>query len=269
MEFMSDFALPLPVIVIAELLGVPPEDQSTFHAWSNKFITSIDAVRASEDSRKESQQAVASLAGYFADLIRLRREQPRGDLISALIQARDSQDRLSEDELIAMCMLLLIAGHETTVNLLGNGLLTLLNHPEQLFRLKGDPGLLPSAIEEMLRFESPVQRATFRITKEAIEIGGTTIEKNQQISAVIGAANRDPDQFLHAEEFDIARQPNRHLAFGLGIHFCLGAPLARTEARIGFERLLEQFPDLHLASETPRWNPNTFFRGLTILPVVF
>jgi cytochrome P450 len=269
MEFMADFALPLPVIVIAELLGVPPDERDTFHAWSNQMVTNIDAVRASEDREKTAEAAAMALGQYFADLVRRRREQPRDDLISALTQAHDAQDRLNENELLAMCMLLLIAGHETTVNLLGNGLWTLLNHPDQLAQLKSQPDLLPSAIEEMLRFESPVQRATFRLAIEAIEIGGAAIEKGQQVSAVIGAANRDAEQFPQPDTFDIARQPNRHVAFGLGIHFCLGAPLARAEARIGFARLLERFPNLRLVNPAPDWNANTFFRGLKTLPVAF
>lgn len=269
MEFMSGFALPLPVIVIAELLGVPPEDRDRFHAWSNRMVTGIDAVRQTEADVKATEEASIALSQYFADLVRQRRAQPRDDLISALITARDAHDRLSEDELIAMCMLLLIAGHETTVNLLGNGLLALLRHPVELARLKARPELIPTAVEEMLRYESPVQRATFRLTTGRIEIGGATIEQGQQVSAVIGAANRDPDQFPRPDVFDATRQPNRHLAFGLGIHFCLGAPLARTEARIGFTRLLSQLPGVRLVDETPDWSPNTFFRGLRTLPVVF
>ncbi|MGQ0604779.1 MAG: cytochrome P450, partial [Anaerolineales bacterium] len=269
MEFMADFALPLPVIVIAELLGVPPEERDTFHAWSNAMVTGIDATRRSETGVQKSEEAARALAGYFAALVQRRREQPRDDLLSALIAARDAQDKLSENELLAMCMLLLIAGHETTVNLIGNGLLTLLRHPEQLERLKTHPELLPSAIEEMLRFESPVQRATFRLTTGGLHIGEATVEAGQQVSAVLGAANRDPDQFPQPDTFDIARQPNRHLAFGLGLHFCLGAPLARAEARIGFARLFEQLPRLQRANETPDWNPNTFFRGLKTLPVTF
>jgi cytochrome P450 len=269
MEFMADFALPLPVTVIAELLGVPPEDQETFHAWSNQMVTGFDAVRRSEATVKQSEGATLALGHYFADLVHRRRQQPRDDLISALTLARDAQDRLTEDELLAMCMLLLIAGHETTVNLLGNGLLALLQHPDQLALIKSRPDLLPLAVEEMLRFESPVQRATFRVTTKSFEIGHTTIEQGQQVSAVIGAANRDPDQFPQPDTFDMMRQPNRHLAFGLGMHFCLGAPLARTEARIGFARLLAQLPNLQLVSQTPDWSTNTFFRGLRRLPVTF
>lgn len=269
LEFMADFALPLPVIVIAELLGVPPEERDTFHVWSNQMVTGVDAMRASAANTQKSMEAAQALGHYFADLVRRRRAQPQDDLISALTQAHDAQDRLTENELLAMCMLLLIAGHETTVNLLGNGLLTLLRHPDQLALLKRQPEWLPSAIEEMLRFESPVQRATFRLTTQAVDIGQATIQQGQQVSAVIGAANRDPEVFPQPDTFDITRQPNRHLAFGLGLHFCLGAPLARTEARLGFGRLLEQFPNLRLVDPLPDWNANTFFRGLRRLPVAF
>jgi cytochrome P450 len=269
MDFMADFALPLPVIVIAELLGVPPEDRGTFRAWSNQIVTGVDAVRASQQNAQKQEEALMALAGYFTDLIHQRREQPREDLISAMIQARDAQDRLSEEELLGTCILLLIAGHETTVNLLGNGLLTLLHHPDQLALLQRHLEEMPSAVEEMLRFESPVQRATFRVTTSAIEIGGQTLEKGQQVSAVIGAANRDPAQFPEPDRFDVTRHPNRHLAFGLGIHFCLGAPLARTEARYGFIRLLQVLPTLRLVNEVPDWAPNTFFRGLRSLPLAF
>ncbi len=269
MDFMADFALPLPVIVIAELLGVPPEDREMFRAWSNQIVTGVDAVRASQEIVQKQEEALMALADYFTDLIRQRREQPREDLISAMIQARDAQDRLSEEELLGTCILLLIAGHETTVNLLGNGLLTLLPHPDQLALLRRRPEEITSAVEEMLRFESPVQRATFRVTTSAIEIGGTTLEKGQQVSAVIGAANRDPAQFPDPDRFDVTRHPNRHLAFGLGIHFCLGAPLARAEARMGFIHLLQKLPTLRLVNEVPDWGPNTFFRGLRSLPLDF
>jgi cytochrome P450 len=180
MDFMADFALPLPVIVIADLLGVPPEDRETFRSWSNQIVTGVDAVRASQQNAQKQEEALMALAGYFTHLIRQRREQPRQDLISAMIQARDAQDRLSEEELLGTCILLLIAGHETTVNLLGNGLLTLLHHPDQLALLRRHPEEMPSAVEEMLRFESPVQRATFRVTTSAIEIGGQTLEKDSR-----------------------------------------------------------------------------------------
>jgi pimeloyl-[acyl-carrier protein] synthase len=261
-DFMTAYALPLPLIVIAELLGVPIADRARFHAWSNAVVSEA----SSTEEPLTWQDATTALTSYFADLIQERRRHPQADLISGLIQAGDAGDRLSEQELIGTCILLLIAGHETTVNLLGNGLLTLLRHPDQLALLRAHPELMPSAVEEMLRFESPVQRATFRIVTDDFAISGGTLHRGQEINVFLGAANRDPQQFPEPDCFDIRRQPNRHIAFGLGIHFCLGAPLARAEARIGFEQLLQALPDLQLAGE-PVWNQNTFIRGLRVLPI--
>jgi cytochrome P450 len=267
MDFMADFAIPLPIIVIAELLGVPSEDRTTFRAWTNDLMRSTDAVNQNEESRQKGEQAGLSLIQYFSQIVQQRREQPREDLISGLVLARDGSDRLSEREMLEMCQLLLIAGHETTVNLLGNGLLALLQHPDQYDRLRAQPELLESAIEEMLRYDSPVQRSTGRFTTDPVEICGQVIEPGQQLSGVIGAANRDPDQFPDPDRFDITRSPNRHLAFGRGIHFCLGAPLARIEARLAFGLILSTFPRLELAVDEPEWSGNTFLRGLNALPV--
>jgi cytochrome P450 len=267
MDFMSDFAVPLPIIVIAELLGVPQEDWAAFRAWSNDLARSFDAVNQTEEIRKKGEESGRMLIGYLSDLVRQRREQPRADLITGLVQARDGGDRLSEEELLEMCQLILIAGHETTVNLLGNGMLALLQNPDQAERLRQQPELLESAVEEMLRYESPVQRGTIRFTLAPLEVAGQVIESGQQISAVIGSANRDPDQFPDPDRFDIARQPNRHLAFGRGIHFCLGAPLARTEARLAFDLLVHGFPALEMVDEKADWSSNTFLRGLNSLRV--
>jgi pimeloyl-[acyl-carrier protein] synthase len=267
MDFMADFAIPLPIIVIAELLGVPPEDRIEFRVWTNDIIRGIDAIQRSDEIQKKGEESGQKLVEYFMDLIQKRRSQPKSDLLSALVHARDGSDRLSEEELIGMCQLLLIAGHETTVNLLGNGLLALLNHPDQFDLLKSRPVYLESAIEEMLRYDSPVQRGTVRFTLEPIEIAGKIIEAGQQVSAVLGAANRDPAQFPDPDRFDITRSPNRHLAFGRGIHFCLGAPLARTEARLAFRHILEHAPNLELMDDKPLWSGNTFLRGLISLPV--
>lgn len=269
MDFIADFAISLPAIVIAELLGVPPEDRDKFHDWSEKVARgTVDELRT-ETAAKEGDEAGMALAYYFSDLFDLRRRQPAADLVSAFIAARDDQDRLTEIELMAMCMGLLIAGHTTTANLLGNGMLTLLRHPAQLALLQRQPDLMPSAVEEMLRYESPIQRATFRMTKVPVEIGGTMVPEGQQVSAVIGAANRDPEVFAEPESFEITRHPNRHVAFGFGAHFCFGAPLARAQARLGFSRLLERLPNLRLANQTPQWGMTTFFRGLDALPVTF
>ncbi len=267
-DFIRDFALPFPVIVIAEMLGVPHEDQHRVHAWSNQLIAAADSVKASEQSYQEEANAKQELYDYFSELIAVRSKRPQEDILSALIQARDSGDRLNDEELIGSCILLLVAGHETTVNLLGNGLYTLLKHPEQKRLLKERPDLMGSAIEEMLRFESPVQRGTFRFAKEKMEFGGNVFEAGEIMSAVLGAANRDPDQFPDPDRFDISRIPNRHLAFGLGMHFCLGASLARTEARIGFQRLFERFPEIVPVDENPDWNSNSLFRGLKRLRIL-
>ena len=269
MDLIADYAMPLPIIVIAEMLGVPADDRDIFRAWSNDLITGTDMVRGTDERRRKQGEAIVALMGYFGRLIAERRGSPREDIISAMIEAHDEGGRMTEEELLGTCILLLIAGHETTVNLFGNGLLSLLRNPDQLALLKERPELLPSAVEEMLRFESPVQRGTFRVAIGNIEIGGMTLGPGEQISAGLAAANRDPDQFPDADRFDITRSPNRHLAFGLGIHFCLGSALARTEARIGFGRLLERLPNLCLASDTPEWNPNTLIRGLQRLPLTF
>lgn len=268
MDFMPGFAVPLPVIVVCELLGVPAEERDEFREWSVDFMRGIDAATTNDEARQRQERATQSLFQYFQALIAQRRQARRDDLISAMIQARDEGDRLNEEELLAMCMLLLIAGHETTVNLLGNGLLALLRHPEQMELLRRQPELVESAVEEMLRFESPVQRATFRIATAPLTIAGQEIAPGQQVSAVIGAANRDAGIFAEPERFDVRRQPNRHLAFGLGIHFCLGAPLSRTEGRIAFKHLLGEFQGLRLANgEAADWNRNTFMRGLLSLPL--
>jgi cytochrome P450 len=266
-DFMADFAIPLPVIVIAELLGVPVEDRASFRAWSDVIVEGGDGAATPEEHAARYRAAMASLTDYFARTAGERRERRRDDLISGLIDARDRDDRLSEDELVGTCILLLVAGHETTVNLLGNGLLSLLRHPEQLALLREHPELIPGAVEEMLRFESPVQQSTFRVTVEGIEIGDVRIGDGQQVIALLGAANRDPARFPHPDTFDVARELNRHLAFGSGIHFCLGAPLARAEARIAFSRLLDAFPEIRLLDAEPAWGANSFLRGLTSLPI--
>jgi cytochrome P450 len=266
-DFISDFALPLPVTVIAEMLGVPHEDRDRFHTWSNQVISAVDIIKTTEEDLQNQRTAMLALTGYFKELIEQRRAEPQQDIISGLIAAHDAGDRLTEEEMLGTCILLLIAGHETTVNLLGNGLYTLLSHPDQLALVRSRSELIPSAIEEMLRYESPVQRGTFRITTEVVEFNGITLQAGQQVSAALGAANRDPHQFPDPDRFDVTRTPNRHLGFGLGIHFCLGAALARTEARIGFTRLLERLPNLHLVDPTPQWHSSSLLRGLKTLPV--
>lgn len=269
MDFVTAIAQPLPVIVIAELLGVPPEDRHEFQAWSNTVITGGDGARRTAERGKQSNAAILALDHYFRKLIEQRRREPRNDLISALIAARDVEERLNEEELLSTCRLLLIAGFETTVNLLSNGLLALLQHPEQRMLLQANPALVGSAVEEMLRYYSPVQRATYRGATETFMIGDKQIQPGEAVSAIIGAANRDPAVFPDPNRFDITRTPNPHLGFGLGIHFCLGAPLARLEGRVAFTTLLERLPGLQLLKQEPDWSSNTFIRGLRSLAVEF
>jgi cytochrome P450 len=260
-EFMSEFAIPLPVMVIADLLGIPAEDQRRLHQFSNQAMVPIENITPEENDRR-FREGYQGLIDYFEYLVKLRRAKPGDDLVSAMIQAGDGNtgDRLTPTELVGSCMLLLIAGHETTVNLLGNGLRTLFIHPEEMARLRARPELVPAAIEEMLRYESPVQNSTFRVTTRPYTVGGVTIPPEKILVVMIGAANRDPAQFPDPDRFDITREPNRHLGFGLGIHFCLGAPLARTEARIAFTCLLEHLPRLRLVEA--QWTAGTFMRGL-------
>jgi cytochrome P450 len=262
-DLVSDFAFPLPVTVICELLGVPPGDRADFGAWTGTVLSSTSPPAA-------VQAAADAMIGYFTSLIASRRERPADDMISALIQARDSHDRLSEHELTSMLFLLLVAGHETTVNLIASGVLALLTHPPELARLRADPSLLPAAVEELLRFTSPVNHATFRFTGCPVAVGNVLIPEGQTVVAAIASANRDPARFGSPEELDLCRDSGGHLAFGHGIHYCLGAPLARLEAVIAFGSLLSRFGGLALAvpEESLRWRESSLIRGLESLPVL-
>jgi cytochrome P450 len=264
LDFMRDVASWLPAVVIAEMLGVPPEDREQFRAWSNDILTGNDATAPSGPRQRA---AAGALATYFARLIQRRQRRGSGqDLLGALLERCDVDGSLTVAELIALCMLLLVAGHETTVNLFGNGMLLLMTHPEQCTLLRERPELMKSAVEEMLRFESPVQRATFRAATADLVLGGVTVRRGDQLSAVLGAANRDPAQFPDAHRFDVTRQPNRHLAFGLGAHFCIGPALSRLEAVVAFEIILDTFPNLRLAQSQADWNADaTAVRGLRTL----
>ena len=267
MDVITDLAYPLPVVIICELLGVPAADHVTFQRWSRELAGSIDPqpLRTPEQEAR-IHTAAEAFAEYFADLIARRRQHPRDDLLSALIVAEEAGDRLSEPELLATAMFLLIAGHETTVNLVGNGTLALLRHRDQLDRLRDDPFLDRNAIEELLRFDSPVM-ITQRITLEEYEIGGVTIPARQQIIPLLGAANRDPEAFPDPDRLDLGRDAAaRHLAFGGGHHFCLGAALARLEGQVAIGTLVRRFPELELAGEPVRRETFTL-RGLEHLPV--
>jgi pimeloyl-[acyl-carrier protein] synthase len=270
MDLIEEFAYPIPVNVICEMLGVPVEDHERFKGWSLDIARGLDSILLPPDSEvpKRSVASRNALANYFRELIATRRAAPRADLLSGLIAAEEAGDKLSENELLATCILLLIAGHETTVNLIGNGTLALLRHPDQLRRLRDNPALIGSAVEELLRFDGPVQR-TARIPSEDVVIDGRKIAKGEMVMPFIGAADRDPAQFTDPDRLDIGRTDNRHIAFGWGIHFCLGAPLARIEGQIAINTLVQRFPRLALASETPEFRESLTLRGLKSLPVKF
>ncbi|MGH3802626.1 MAG: cytochrome P450 family protein, partial [Pseudonocardiaceae bacterium] len=256
-------AYPLPLTVICELLGVPTERRTEFREWSPFVVT---GVLAGPDTYVA---AITAMVSYLRKLIDTKRAAPANDLLSALVAVRDGEDRLSEDELISMVVLLLVAGHETTVNLIGNGMLALLTHPEQLALLRAQPDRLPAAVEELLRFDGPLQVATARWTAEPVEIGGVTIPAGEIVLPGLLAANRDLACTAVPDALDITRIDNPHLAFGHGIHHCLGAPLARLEGRIALGSLLTRFPRLRLAvpAEQLTWRPGVLMNGLTALPV--
>ena len=270
MDLIEEFAYPIPVNVICEMLGVPVEDHERFKGWSLDIARGLDSVWLPPESEipKRSGAARHAIGDYMRGLIAERRASPRGDLLSALIAAEEAGDKLSEDELSATCILLLIAGHETTVNLIGNGTLALLRHPEELRRLRETPGLITSAVEELLRYDGPVQR-TARITSTEVTIGGRTIPRGEMVMPFIGAADRDPAQFPDPDRLDLGRADNRHIAFGWGIHFCLGAPLARVEGQIAIDTLVRRLPRLALVGDEPEHRQSLTLRGLTALPVTF
>jgi cytochrome P450 PksS len=267
MDLIADVALPLPVEIISRMLGVPANERHKFHHWSGAVISS----QSSKFGAFKAMPSVVLFLRYIRRLVRLRRENPQDDLTSALVQAKEAGDRLSEDEMVAMIFLLLIAGHETTVNLIGNGTLALLTHPEQMDKLRADPLLTSSAVEELLRFDGPVEMATERYALGPVEFSGVVIPAGALVYIVIASANRDERQFERAYELDITRINNRHLSFGQGIHFCLGAPLARLEATIAFTALLRHMPRLRMACryEDIRWKPGLVLRGIKALPVEF
>ena len=270
MDLIGDFAYPLPVIVICEMLGVPDDERERFRDWTVHIARALDAIALPTEPGVVERGLAArhALADYFRGLIAERRRQPRADLLSELIAAEEQGDRLTEGELMATILLLFVAGHETTVNLIGNGTLALLRNPDQLRRLRADLSLLPGAVEELLRYEGPVQR-TGRTCSTEVQIGGRTIPENSAVLGIIGAANRDPAVFSDPDRLDVTRGENRHLAFGWGIHFCLGASLARLEAQIAFGALLRRLPGLALATSTPEWRLASALRGLVALPVTF
>ena len=267
MELIADLAYPLPVTVIAEMLGIPEADRDRFHEWSDALARSLDMT----DDPAVYQRAAAAAAvftGYLRELANRRRVAPGPDLLSALVQVEEAGEQLTEAELYATCALLLVAGHETTINLIGNGVLALLRHPEQMALLQRNPALVKSAVEELLRFDSPVQ-LTSRFVLEELTYQGHTFRPGQSISFMLGAANHDPAVFAQPQTLDVTRVKNPHLAFGSGIHYCLGAPLARLEGQIAVETLLRRMPNLRLAVDEPVYRDNYVLRGLEALPVTF
>jgi cytochrome P450 len=275
-DLISAFAFPLPVTVICELLGVPPEDQDDLRAWTRTMVI----IPATEQERERLRDGAQALQQYLGRLVARKQaavradlpDQAQPDLLSALITARDEGGRLSERELIGTMNLLLFAGHETTANLIGNGMLALFRHPDQLRMLRERPELLPSAIEEFLRYEGPSQRGTFRVAVEDVDVAGVTIPAGSVVMVMIGSADRDPRQFADPDRLDITRGGSDHVAFGHGIHYCLGAPLARMEGQVAFGTLLSRFPDLALAcapDEVRRGPRSIFVRGVVALPVRF
>jgi cytochrome P450 PksS len=265
MDLIRDYALPIPTTIIAEMLGVPVEDRHQFHLWSQRLF-----VSSSWDLLRAIPSALALLR-YLRKVIKNRRANPQDDLVSALALAEEGGDTLSEDELLAMAGLLLVAGHETTVNLIGNGMLALLEYPDQMEKLRNNPALIKAAVEELLRYTSPAETATERYAREDATIAGVTIRRGEMVGAVIASANRDERQFTNPDSLDITREPNKHLSFGLGSHFCLGAPLARLEGQIAIGTLLRRVPNLRLtvATSALRWRPGLILRGLEALPVAF
>ncbi|ETK35433.1 cytochrome P450 [Microbispora sp. ATCC PTA-5024] len=263
-DLLAEVAEPLPVTVIAEMLGVPEADRHLLRPWSAD-ICGMYELNPSDEVQHTAVRAAAEFSGYLRELARARRDRPGDDMISALAQVVDEGDRLTEDELIGTCVLLLNAGHEATVNVTGNGWWSLFRNPGELDRLRADPGLLPTAVEELMRWDTPLQMFE-RWVLEDVEIGGVRIPRGVEVALLFGSANRDPEVFDDPDRLDVSRADNPHISFGAGIHFCLGAPLARVELVESFGALLRAAPKVELAEE-PAWKPNYIIRGLESLKV--
>jgi len=268
MDVIADLAGPLPCIVTAEMLGVPVEDHRQLKAWSQDFAEMLGNFQHNPGRIPSIERSVEEMTAYFSSAIREQRLRPRDGLVSSLLNAEIDGDRLSEEEVIANCIVIMVGGQETTTNLIANGLLSLLRNPSELQKLRDDPSLMPSAVEELLRYESPSQH-TARLAPEDTMLGGKQILKRQAVIAVMGAANRDPERFPDPDRLEITRPDNRHLAFGWAAHFCFGAPLARIEGQIAFESILRHFPQIALEPGPLTWRHNLGLRGLTELPITF
>lgn len=268
MELIADFAEPFPAIVAAGLLGVPIEDHRMLKNWSATFAEMLGNFQHNPDRIREVLACVDSMTGYFRDAIREQERNPRDGLIRSLMDAEVDGQRLTEAEVIANTIVTMVGGQETTTNLIGNGLLTLVRNPDKLAQLRDNPEIIGTAIEELLRFETPSQH-TARIVKEDTLIGGKLLKKGEAVMAVMAAANRDPDRFDDPDVLDLTRVENRHLAFGWAAHFCFGAALARMEARIAFTALLGRLDDIRITSDTLEWRTNSGLRGLKAMPIAF
>jgi len=294
-DVVRDLAYPLPVMVIAELLGLPASDRARFKIWSDDLFAILGTVRhKSTDLLERAARSLEEMTDYVRELSRKRREHSEDDLLTALLSvteedsaacpqphasaalhatgdlfhSRMAASMLTEDELVANINILLSTGHETTTHLIGNGLLALLQHPDQMKRLQAQPAYLAPAIEEILRYDNPVQ-ITYRSALENAMIHGKQIHKGDLVNTILGSANRDPQRFSKPDRFNIARNEGRHLGFGVGIHFCIGAPLVRLEAEVVFETILRRFPKISLATENLEWQEHPIFRGLKSLPILF
>jgi len=267
MDLIRDYAVPIPTTIIAEILGVPAKDRHKFHRWSSSAITST----SSRWGMLFALPYGVAFVRYIRSLVKARRVNPEGDLVTALVRAEEAGDQLSEDELVAMIFLLLVAGHETTVNLIGNGTLTLLENPDKMNKLRDTPILIKAAVEELLRYNGPLETATERYARTDTRVAGVTIPRGELVLAVLASANRDEQQFEHADSLDLEREPNPHVAFGFGIHYCLGASLARLETQIAIATLLRRLPNLQVAIPpiALRWRRGLVLRGLESLPVRF
>jgi hypothetical protein len=266
-DVIDAFAYPLPALVICELMGVPVEDRDRFKGWSGEIAPIIDPVGTPEILEK-AMGTIGQFGLYFMQLIEERKKSPRDDFLSALIAAEEGEQKLSLDELLGLCVLIFIAGHETTQNLIGNGLLALLRNPDQLELLRSDPSLVKKAVEELLRYDSPVQ-LTARSALDDIQVAETTVPKGEEVIVLLGAGNRDPAVFPEPDRLDITREKSQVVSFGGGAHFCLGAGLARLEGEIAFPALLKRFAKLELATEDPEFRATFTLRGLKSLPVRF
>jgi cytochrome P450 len=265
-DLIQSFAYPLPALVISEVIGLPKQDVAQFKQWSDDIVAFIGGSRPDGAIALRGQTSMLAMVDYYQQLITRRRTSPTNDLLSALLAVEDEGSRLTEVELLATCVTLLAGGHETTTNLIANGMLALLRNPGQYEALRSQPDLMITAVEELLRYDAPVQRAE-RVTVGPVDVRGCEIRGGDRVLLVIGSANRDSSQFPEADSLNLGRSPNKHLAFGFGTHFCIGSPLARLEAAIAFRALLDRLPKIRLASDELQWHHSVGNRGMISMPV--